>query len=257
MKIIKIGGGVIDNEKALSSFLESFSKIEGQKILVHGGGKIASRTAEKMGVVQQMVNGRRITDKATLDIVTAVYGGLISKQIVAGLQKYGCNAVGLSGADGFSIEAHKRENSDVDYGFVGDVDQVNTKLALLLAENNFTPVFNAITLSKKGELLNTNADTIATELAKAFTTKYNDTELIFCFEKAGVLKNPDDDSTVIEKINQKTFEQLKAENIVSKGMLPKLENAFAALKAGVGKVIIANPEYIKDSDVKHTEISLL
>jgi acetylglutamate kinase len=239
LKIFKIGGGIIDHEPDLLEFLRLFSEIDGLKILVHGGGKGASQMMTNLGMVPQMINGRRITDAATLDIVTMFYAGKTNKQIVAGLQKLGVNALGLTGADGNVIQAVKRPVRDVDYGFVGDLSEasVNSALVQQLLEVGLTPVFCPINHDGNGQLLNTNADTIAASVAKALSGQYA-VELHFCFEKNGVLANVKDDNSVITKITQLNYEELKQEGVIADGMLPKLENAFDALNYGVEKVII-------------------
>jgi acetylglutamate kinase len=239
--VIKIGGNIIDDETKLASFLKSFSHVKGKKILVHGGGKLATRLAETMGVQQQMVDGRRITDAETLKIVTMVYAGYINKNIVAALQSHGCNAMGLCGADGNSILAHKRNHPTLDFGFVGDVDSVNTTLINSLLENNMTLVIAPITHNNEGLLLNTNADTIAQEIAKGMSSMY-DTELIYSFEKSGVLLDVNDESTVINKLTYNYYKELKSEERIFAGMIPKLDNAFTAINSGVKKVIIGNAE---------------
>jgi acetylglutamate kinase len=239
--VIKIGGNVIDDEVKLSSFLQDFAAIEGKKILVHGGGKLATRLAEQMGVQQQMVDGRRITDAETLKIVTMVYAGLINKNIVAQLQHFGCNAIGLSGADGNVIEAHKRVGAERDYGLVGDVDQVNTGLIKTLLDAGNIIVLAPITHDKKGQLLNTNADTIAQEVAKALSKLYH-VELIYTFEKKGVLMNIDDENSYIKRLDPNSYDRFKENRIISSGMIPKMDNAFAALNAGVKKVVIGNSD---------------
>lgn len=242
--VIKIGGNIIDDENKLSSFLKDFAAVEGHKILVHGGGKLATKLAATMGIEQQLIDGRRITDAETLKVVTMVYAGYINKNIIAQLQSSGCNAIGLSGADGNAILAHKRKHPLIDYGFVGDVDAVNIQLFQSLLEQRMAIVAAPITHDKKGQLLNTNADTIAQEIAKALSGIYN-VELIYSFEKSGVLLDADDDSTVIEKINAAYFEELKAKQLIFAGMIPKLDNAFAALQNGVGKVIIGKAEQLQ------------
>ena len=255
LKIIKIGGNVINDKEALSSFLSDFSKIKEPKILIHGGGKRATEIISELGLKPKMVNGRRVTDKETLEIVTMVYAGLLNKNITAQLQQNNCNAIGLSGADANSILAHKRVVKDVDYGFAGDVDAVNSEMIKVFVENNLTPVFCAITHDKIGQLLNTNADTIAAELAKGMS-KYFEVELIYCFEKLGVLANVDDDATLIEKIDFISLSFLKKANIISDGMLPKIDNCFDALQNGVSKVIIGKPKVIIDENLKHTILTL-
>ncbi len=239
--VIKIGGNIIDDEARLKSFLQSFAAIPYKKILVHGGGKLATRLAGQLNIEQQMVDGRRITDAETLKIVTMVYAGLVNKQIVANLQAHECNAIGLSGADGNVILSHKRQHPSIDYGFVGDVDQVNTALVHTLLSTDNTLVLAPITHNKEGLLLNTNADTIAQETATAMSTIYQ-VHLVYSFEKSGVLMNADDESTVIRKIVPGYYQELKANNIIFAGMIPKLDNAFTALSKGVHKVIIGKAE---------------
>jgi acetylglutamate kinase len=239
LKVIKIGGNVIDNPDAMESFLKAFAAVSGTKILVHGGGAIASRTLKKMGIEPVMIEGRRVTDADTLQVVTAVYAGLINKTIVATLQKYGCNAIGLSGADGNALTSEKRPATPIDYGFVGDVKAVNASTFSALLNAGMTPVVCAINHDGRGTLLNTNADTIASSVAVAMSGSY-DTELILCFEKDGVLMDKDDESSVIPVIDKPLFEQLKNTGKVNAGMLPKLKNAFDAINSGVGKVIIKN-----------------
>jgi acetylglutamate kinase len=255
LKIVKIGGNVINNKEALTSFLADFSKMEGFKILVHGGGKRASEMIKALGIEPKMVAGRRVTDEDTLEIVTMVYAGLLNKNITAELQKNNCNAIGLSGADANTILAHKRIVKEIDYGFAGDVDGVNSNIVKTLINSKLTPVFCAITHDKKGQLLNTNADTIAAELAKGMS-KHFEVELIYCFEKLGVLADVDNDATLIEKIDFIMFNFLKKENIISEGMLPKIDNCFDALQHGVTKVIIGKPEVIRDKDLKYTTLIL-
>ena len=242
--IIKIGGHIIDDESKLSSFLLQFADIRGKKILVHGGGKSATRLAEKLKTPQQLVEGRRITDAETLKIVTMLYAGYINKNIVAKLQAASCNAIGLCGVDGDAILAHKRKDPVIDYGFVGDVDMVNTSLLESLLESNISVVIAPITHDGKGQLLNTNADTIAGEMAKAMSQTY-DVHLIYSFEKPGVLMNTEDESTVIPKISPEYLKKLKAEQKIFAGMIPKLDNAFTALNSGVKKVIIGKAEALK------------
>lgn len=237
--VIKIGGNVVDNESKLLSFLKMFATIKGNKILVHGGGKLATRLADQLGIQQQMVDGRRITDAETLKIVTMVYAGLINKTIVSQLQANGCNAIGLSGADGNTIQSHKRLIKELDYGFAGDVDEVNTEFLESLLRKGMTPVLSPVTHDKKGQLLNTNADTIAQETAKALASSF-DVSLIYSFEKAGVLLDAHDEGSVIKRIDKVKYAELKEKNLVFAGMIPKLDNAFAALEKGVGKVVIGN-----------------
>ncbi len=241
--VIKIGGNVLDDEATCMGFLKSFSEVTSRKILVHGGGKLATSLAEKLGIKQQLVEGRRITDGETLKIITMVYAGLINKTIVAQLQGFDCNAIGLSGADGNMIKAHKRTHATMDYGFVGDVDVVNVTLLNNLLKLNNTPVLCAVSHDGNGQLLNTNADTIAQEIAKA-TAPYFDVDLIYTFEKVGVLQNVEDDTSVIEKITQESYAALKESGAIFAGMIPKLDNAFAALNAGVARVCIGKAEQL-------------
>jgi acetylglutamate kinase len=254
--IVKIGGNIIDDEQKLSSFLKDFAAISGRKILIHGGGKLATRLAEQMKVPQQMVDGRRITDSETLKIVTMVYAGYINKNIVARLQANGCNAIGLSGADGNVILAHKRVHPTLDYGFVGDVDAIDSSLLGNLLHQGLTPVLAPVTHDRKGQLLNTNADTIAQEAAKALSRLY-DIELIFSFEKNGVLRDVNDENSVIKQINAGYYSELKTEGKIFAGMIPKMDNAFSALNSGVKKVIIGKAEEIHEliSGEKGTSIS--
>lgn len=238
LTIVKVGGAVVEDELQLSQLLKDFSAIEGRKVLVHGGGRKATQMAGKLGVETRMVGGRRITDEAMLEVVTMVYGGLVNKNLVARLQANGVNALGLTGADADVIRSHKRPLKDgVDYGFVGDVDNVAHETLSRLIEAGITPVMAPLTHDGEGNILNTNADTIASETAKALAEDY-DVTLIFSFEKKGVLSNPDDDESVIPVITHEDFERYKADGTISGGMLPKIENALKAVDAGVGKVII-------------------
>ncbi len=246
--VIKIGGNIIDDATKLQNFLHHFSEIPGKKILIHGGGKLATQLAKDLGIEQEMVEGRRITDAATLKIVTMVYAGYINKNIVAQLQSNGSNAIGFTGADANLIRAHKRlpsASKGIDYGFVGDVDEVNTAAIEPLLSQNISIVIAPITHDGKGQLLNTNADTIAQSIATAMGSKY-DVSLLYCFEKNGVLLDANDDNSVIATINPSYFIKLKEEQLIFAGMIPKLENAFAALEKGVGKVIIGKAESILD-----------
>ncbi len=249
--IIKVGGAVVEDELQLSQLLSDFSAIEGRKVLVHGGGRKATKMAERLSIETQMVNGRRITDAKMLEVVTMVYGGLVNKNLVARLQANGINALGLTGADADVIRSHKRPlKNGVDYGFVGDVDKVNNNILGKLIEAGITPVMAPLTHDGGGNILNTNADTIASETAKALAQDY-DVTLIFSFEKKGVLSNPDDDDSVIATINHADFERYKADGTISGGMLPKIENALSAVDAGVSKVIITLANAI---DGKHGTI---
>ncbi len=247
--VIKIGGNIIDDEANLSSFLEGFSSVNESKILVHGGGKLATRMAEQLGIEQKLIDGRRITDAETLRIVTMVYAGYINKNIVARLQSANCNAIGLCGADGDVILAHKRQHPILDYGFVGDIDAINTDLISALLEQNIAIVFAPLTHDHQGQLLNTNADTIAQEIARAMSGLY-DVHLIYSFEKPGVLLDVNDESTVINKLDWAYYQQLKTASNGTKtkifaGMIPKLDNAFTALNSGVKKVIIGKAEELE------------
>jgi acetylglutamate kinase len=238
LTIVKVGGAVVEDELQLSQLLHDFSAIEGRKVLVHGGGRKATKMAERLGIETQMVNGRRITDSDMLEVVTMVYGGLVNKNLVARLQANGVNAIGLTGADADVIRSHKRPLKDgIDYGWVGDVDQVANQTLGHLIEAGITPVMAPLTHDGEGHILNTNADTIASEAAKALAKDY-DVTLIFSFEKKGVLSNPDDDDSVIPSITRALFDKYKADGTISGGMLPKIENALAAVEVGVSRVII-------------------
>jgi len=255
LKIVKIGGNVINNDSSLTSFLSDFAALEGPKILVHGGGKRASEISSAMGLVPKMIDGRRVTDSETLEVVTMVYAGLLNKKMTAQLQKYNCNAIGLSGADANCIVAHKRIVKEVDYGFAGDVDSVNSDFLNTLLQHNVIPVFCAITHDKNGQLLNTNADTIASEISIAMSDLY-EVEVNFVFELKGVLSTIEDKDSVIATINLEKYEQLIAAGIISEGMLPKLHNCFNALKLGVKKVKIGDASLIKSSSKLYTTLSL-
>lgn len=243
LNIIKIGGNVIDNSENLHHFLSDFSAIQGYKILVHGGGKIATDLSHAMGIEPKVVDGRRITDIETLRIVTMVYAGLINKNIVAQLQRYCCDAIGLTGADSNLIKAARRPVKDIDYGFVGDLDpeSVNRDRLSSLLNLGIVPVFSAITHDGEGQLLNTNADTIASALAVALSSLYQ-VSLIYCFEKKGVLLDVADESSVLREINSSEFEKLKLDGVIAGGMLPKLQNAFQAIQSGVAEVYIGRSD---------------
>ncbi|QIH37383.1 acetylglutamate kinase [Flavobacterium sp. Sr18] len=253
--LIKIGGNIIDNPTELAQFLSDFSKIEGYKILVHGGGKSATKMAESIGLVPQMIDGRRITDAAMLDVVVMIYAGQINKNIVAQLQANSTNAMGFSGADGNLIQSDKRNHPTINYGFVGDVKKVNTNLLDTLLSTGIVPVFCAITHDGKGQLLNTNADTIASELAIALSEVF-DITLNYCFEKPGVLYDAEDDSSVIENINQELYSKLKAEKAIHSGMIPKLDNCFNSLSKGVQKIKIGHHRMLQDKTALYTTITL-
>jgi acetylglutamate kinase len=239
--VIKIGGNVVDNSALLTNFLTAFSTIEGQAILVHGGGKLATSLARTLGVSQTMVEGRRITDGETLKIVTMVYAGYINKNIIAQLQAMHVNAIGLSGVDGNLIKAHKRIDANIDFGFVGDIDEVNTGFIHQQLLNNTRLVIAPITHDGAGQLLNTNADTIAQTIATAMSDTYK-VHLVYGFEKEGVLRDVTNEGSVISSINNLTYSQLKKENVIFEGMIPKIDNAFLALHGGVQSVIIGKAE---------------
>jgi acetylglutamate kinase len=239
--IIKIGGNVIDDEHNLAAFLDTVAAVKGYKLLVHGGGKIATRIGEQLGVEPHYINGRRITDAVAIDLVTMVYGGLVNKKITAQLQSRGVNSIGLTGADANIIPAIKRPVKEIDYGFVGDVvaGAAGTDTLVLLLENGLVPVIAPLTHDGKGQLLNTNADTIASALAVALSKQYR-TRLIYCFEKKGVLENVDDESSVIRLITKDIYRQLLAQHKLFDGILPKIDNAFAAIDNGVSEVLIGD-----------------
>ncbi len=249
--ILKIGGNVIDDPEKLDSFLKSFARIKEAKILVHGGGKIASTISKDLGIVPNMVDGRRITDAQTLKVVTMVYGGLVNKNIVAMLQSQGCNAIGLTGADANVLPAHKRPVKTIDYGFVGDIeeDKVNVKILSSFLENGICPVMAPLTHDGEGNMLNTNADTIASVLAVSLSSNY-EVSLIYCFEKAGVLKDVKDESSLIERISAAEYEVLKKDGIINEGMIPKLDNALEALNKGVKSVQIIHADAIKEFNIQ-------
>ena len=235
--VMKIGGNVIDDPAALKRFLAQFAALKGPKVLVHGGGKLATRLAERLELKTQMVDGRRITDRGMLDVVTMVYAGLINKQLVAGLQAEGCNALGLSGADGNVVTARRRAPEPVDYGFVGDIERVDDALLERLLEAGLTPVFPAIMHDGRGTLLNCNADGVATALATALARRMP-TDLVFCFEKRGVLRDVEDEASVIAEITPESYAALRAGGVINKGMLPKIDGAFRAIDGGVSCVVI-------------------
>ncbi|MDD5992500.1 MAG: acetylglutamate kinase [Prevotellaceae bacterium] len=242
--VIKVGGAVVEDEAQLTQLLQDFSAIEGRKVLVHGGGRRATKVAAQLGIETQMVNGRRITDARMLEVVTMVYGGLVNKNVVARLQAQGIDALGLTGADIDVIRSHKRPlKNGVDYGFVGDVDRADGDKLHTLIEAGIVPVMAPLTHDGMGNILNTNADTIAGETAKALAKHY-DVTLVFCFEKKGVLSNPDDDESVIPTITRTDFDRYVADGTISGGMIPKIENAFNAIDAGVGRVVITKADSI-------------
>jgi acetylglutamate kinase len=243
LTILKIGGKLLDDDAQLGSALSAFANIQGPKILVHGGGKKGSEISRRLGIEPQMVDGRRITDAATLEVVTMVYAGLLNKTVVANLQALGCNAIGLSGADGNAILSKKRGASAIDYGFVGDIETVNNSLIINFLENDLIPVFCPITHNGQGQLLNTNADTIARMMAVSLAQNFEVT-LKFCFEKNGVLLDPTDDASGLSMLDFETYERRKAAGVISEGMLPKLDNAFAAKSGGVREVWVCGLEGI-------------
>ena len=247
IQVIKIGGGVLENEAQRNQFLQQFAAIEGPKVLVHGGGRLATTLADRLGVETQMIDGRRVTDKETLDIVTMVYGGLVNKQVVAQLHTMGVNAIGLTGVDGGWMKSVKRPiKNGIDYGYVGDVTEVNGFYLRMLIGMGLTPVIAPITYSAEGLLLNTNADTVASMTAISLEPEV---QLTFCFEKAGVLSNPDDESSLIPRITRESYTQLKANGIISGGMIPKIDNAFAAIEHGVQSVRITHASNLQRGTV--------
>lgn len=238
LTIVKVGGAVVEDEARLERLLSDFAAIGGRKVLVHGGGRRATAVASRLGIESRMVGGRRITDEAMLEVVTMVYGGLVNKTVVARLQSVGVNALGLTGADMDVVRSHRRPVRDgVDFGFVGDVDCADGEALAALVERGVVPVMAPLTHDGQGHLLNTNADTMAAETAKALAPLY-DVTLIYSFEKPGVMANPDDDSSLIASITRQDFERLKADGTVADGMIPKIENALAAIEAGVSRVVI-------------------
>ena len=255
LSIVKIGGNVIENQVELEQFLLNFSKLKGLKILVHGGGKLATKLAAQLGIESQMSNGRRITDAKSLEVITMVYGGLTNKNIVSKLQALGTNALGLSGADGNSIQAHKRPVKDIDFGFVGDIDGINSDFLNSVLSTGITPVFCAISHDGKGQLLNTNADTIASEIAIGMSPIF-DTTLYYCFEKKGVLKDVENEDSVIQHINTETYSDLLQQKVIADGMLPKMENCFHALNNHVSKVCIGDISMLQPNTKLFTTITL-
>lgn len=256
--IIKIGGNIVDHEAALKSFLQKFAEIDAPKILIHGGGKIATSIGKQLGIEPNYINGRRITDEATIDLVTMVYGGLINKKLVAVLQSLNCNAIGLTGADANIIPTDKRPVTEIDYGFVGDI--VNSQLAVdslqLFLNNHLVPVVAPLTHDGQGQMLNTNADTIASALAIALSKQY-DVRLIYCFEKKGVLENIEDETSVIPLINKEKYQQLLADKKLADGILPKIDNAFAAIDSGVNEVLIGDAKDLMQNITENTIGTLL
>lgn len=248
--VIKVGGKIVEESESLQSLLDRFAAIEGHKVLIHGGGRSATRIAGKLGIESRMVDGRRITDAATLEVVTMVYGGLVNKNIVAGLQARGINALGLTGADCNVLRAHKRQATEVDWGFVGDVDSADGAMLAKLIDEGIVPIMAPLTHDGKGNLLNTNADTIASETAKALAP-YFDVTLTYCFEHPGVMRRPDDATSLIHLIDSNSYRELLADGTVSGGMIPKIDNAFAALAGGVSRVIITKADAIDGQSGTH------
>lgn len=243
LTLVKVGGKIVEEKDSLDALLASFNSLDGLKVLVHGGGRSATKIADQLGIETKMVNGRRITDEAMLKVVTMVYGGLVNKNIVAKLQSMGLNALGLTGADLGYMTSDKRPVKDVDYGFVGDVKKVDSDILADLIAKGVVPVLAPLTHDGKGNLLNTNADTIAGEAAKALA-KHFDVTLVFCFEKKGVLRDENDDDSVIENIGKADLEKYVADGTIQGGMIPKLENAFAAIDAGVKQVVITKADQL-------------
>ena len=250
LTLIKVGGGVVEEPESLQELLSLFSQIPGNKVLVHGGGRSATRMAAQLGIETKMVNGRRITDLEMLKVVTMVYGGLVNKNVVAGLQALGVNALGLTGADMNVMLSEKRPVKNVDYGYVCDVKQVQGDSLAALIERGIVPVLAPLTHDGKGNILNTNADTIAGEAAKALA-RYFDVTLVFCFEKNGVLRDADDDNSVIPQMNESDFRNYVAQGVVQGGMIPKLENAFQAIAAGVKEVVITKASHLGQNGGTH------
>lgn len=245
LTIVKVGGKICESPVTLSALLDDFASINGKKLLVHGGGRLATSMAERLGIATKMVDGRRITDDAMLEVVTMVYGGLVNKNIVAGLQARGVNALGMTGADMNILLSDKRPVKTIDYGWVGDVKRACPDALKSIIESGVVPVIAPLTHDGKGHILNTNADTMAGETAKALAPLY-DVRLVFCFEKEGVLRDENDDNSVISEINPALYHELKETGIVAGGMLPKLDNAFATLEAGVKEVLITKASNLCD-----------
>ncbi len=246
LTVVKIGGKVIDNEKNLGEFLDQFSKIEGPKILVHGGGKLATKFSQRLGLEPKMIEGRRVTDAEALEVVTMIYGGLVNKNIVAGLQARGTNAIGLCGADANLIKAHKRPlKNGIDYGFVGDVDRVNDQVLLGLVNLGLVPIVAPLTHDSNSQLLNTNADTMAAETAIAMSKHY-ETSLFYTFELEGVMKDINDPNSLINQMGSVYYKELKQEGVVHSGMIPKLDNAFDSLRRGINNLFICHYSRVLD-----------
>lgn len=256
--VIKIGGNVIDNEEALRLFLADFAKVQGRKILIHGGGKIATKIGEKLNIESKYINGRRITDNEAIDLVTMVYAGLVNKKIIAQLQSLGCNAIGLTGADANLIPAIKRPVKEIDYGWVGDVltENINADFLGSILEQNTIPILAPLTHDQKGHILNTNADTIASSIALALAKNY-EVRLIYCFEKKGVLENVDDENSVIRDITKEIYQQLLTDGKLFAGILPKIDTAFAAVDAGVKQVLIGDANDLLKNTTDNIEGTLI
>ena len=255
LSIIKIGGNIIEDETSLNIFLTLFSAVEGKKILIHGGGKRATLLASKLGIASKIVAGRRITDAENLEVITMVYGGLVNKKIVAKLQAFQIDAIGLTGADANSIRAKKRPVTKIDFGFVGDVKAVNSNVINKLITADLTPVFCAITHDGNGQLLNTNADTVASQVAIGMSERY-DTALYYCFELEGVLRDFNDKTSIVQQIDAKTYEKLLTAGVITDGMIPKLDNCFDALRSGVTRVHIGSTGMLSKDNDKFTTITL-
>lgn len=255
LTVVKIGGEVVENIEVLNRFLKDFSAVGNPKILVHGGGKKATQVAQQFGIPTIMREGRRITSADMLDVSVMVYAGLFNKTIVGLLQKHKTNAIGLCGADAGCILAQKRSTKPIDYGFVGDVKHIHKEQVSTFLSNNLTPVFCAITCDSNGQLLNTNADTIATDIAVAMNSDYK-VQLIYCLDKSGVLKNTEDDASVITRLSREDFEKMKGKGLIYAGMLPKLENAFRALSYGIDEVVISNTDFLRNQRQRHTRLTL-
>jgi acetylglutamate kinase len=255
LKVIKIGGEIINDKHQLNEALKRFAVVKEKKILVHGGGKLASELSRKLGIKPRMLEGRRLTSQEDLDIVTMVYAGLINKKIVANLQQSGCNALGLSGADANVILSEKRPVKEIDYGLVGDISGINNRFINMLLTSGIAPVFCAITHDKMGQLLNTNADTVASEVAVAMSNLY-ETELVYCFDKKGVLRDITDSESVIKKIDNHSYTELVNDGVINAGMLPKLKKGFHALEHKVSKVIIGNAAVINNEQELFTLLTI-
>jgi acetylglutamate kinase len=251
LHIVKIGGNIIDDPVALDAFLETFSTLKGNKILVHGGGKMATDLGHALGIPQHLVNGRRITDTETLKVAVMVYAGLVNKNIVGKLQSFGCNAFGLSGADGNLLTATRRIHAAIDFGWVGDisVENVNTNLLQMLLDSGFVPIISPVTHDGNGHLLNTNADTIASVISSAMASDYA-VKLTYCFEKNGVLRDVNDEDSMMPFLKKEEYLQLKNEGIISQGMIPKLDNAFNALDAGIAQLTICHAKHLQSCETK-------